>query len=156
MAALIAILIVGALVVFFMSRLSAKKKELEQEVQQDGLRPYVTFKGNAFVSKAEASRKGGDFGLKFVLALYKDTRFVRLSLYYKKEWRTHDIDFDGIKSVEQVVLREGEYGTYTVQLIEMTFYDEAFPLPEIYLYPGKYEILDALNEVMKPKKVAVT
>jgi len=148
MEVLITVLLVGAIVAFFVIRSSAKRKEMEQEVQQDGRQPYFTFKGNAFVSKEEAWRKLGDYGLKFILALFRGAPFLRLSLYYKKEWRTYDIDFSDITSVERIVLRD------TLQLIAMTFDSEVFPLPELYLHPGEYKVLDALNEALHPKVAA--
>ncbi len=114
--------------------------------------PDFTFNGNAFISLGEASDHGGDYGMKFNLAVFKKKRVIRLALRIKKEWMTRDVSFDAIEGVKRVVLKEGEYGTYPVRLVVITTDGEGFPLREIILYPGDYSLLDALSEALKSKE----
>lgn len=149
-------LVVAIVVILLVIRPAKRKNDIQELMREGGLQPYFTYQGDAFVSKQEASDKGGDYGLKCGLGLFRDTDFVRLSLYYKKKWRTYDIDYGGIGSVERIVLHAGEHGEYTVHLIAMTFDADTFPLRELYLYPGDYELLDELRDVLRPKKVAAS
>ena len=151
------LLAIGVIAIVFNSWVSTKRKGKSELVREEGPEPDYTFEGQFYIFRQEAARKGGDYGVKLLLALYKELRFVRLNFYLKKKWVTHDIRFDEIEGVEREVHPAGVYGTYQVHLIVITTNSENFPQREILIHPGEYKLLDALSDALrKPEKEVAT